>query len=131
MARRYTFTEQGAKRIVKAVREQERSPEGSPFQAYNRTFEKPLPGPVPFLVDLVQVSGSAGSGTTTCSFVYDMFRFGSASGIELGTSLSPLRDRDQYTQYLPATIGFGYQALDGSLQLLEAFEQVATELCEE
>lgn len=129
MASRFRqFGEEGARRIVRATKQVERLSQGSPFQAYGKAYDDYMPGPIPFIVDLVQVGGSAGSGTTTCSFTYNVLRFGTM--IPLASALTPLRGRDPNTQYIAATQGYAYQELDGTIQLAEAFEKIATELCD-
>jgi hypothetical protein len=123
----YKFDEDGARRIVDAVRRVEKLSDGSPFSAYSKVFDDYMPGPVLFLVDLVQVGGVAGSGTTNCTFTYDIMRFGTS--ISLNTAQSPLFPRDTHTQYIAATKGSAYQDLDGSIKLAQAYEAAATEPC--
>jgi hypothetical protein len=133
MAKMRQFSEDASKRIADATKKVERLSSGNPFQAYSKSFDDYLPGPIPFVVELILASGSAGSGSTTCDYTYDVYRYGTAysgSPILLQGAAGPLKPRDIHTQYSEAGYGLAYQELDGTIQLLEAYEQIVTDTCE-
>jgi hypothetical protein len=85
-----------------------------------------------FPVLVTQTGGSAGSQVppVDCSFVYTVKDL---AGTTLGTGMSPVKRRDQRTQYEapPAdTPGVGYYQADGAFRLWDANERIATAVCE-
>ena len=84
-----------------------------------------------FAVDLVQVGGSQGSGTTPASWTYDVYRLGAnqQSDDPLATSQAPRFPR-QNPLMTSATTGLAFRDESGSVRLAIADEAPSFTLCE-
>jgi hypothetical protein len=92
------------------------SKESTPRPTYRFSF---LPRG-PFKVTLSQVSGSNGDSTTSASWTYDVFQFGSSN--KIGSSLPVSRPRIAHGPMSMATTGYAEYDSTGTLVLDEAWE---------
>jgi hypothetical protein len=123
-----TTTLEGARKIRDAVRRVIQSPERVPADA--RELLRTLRPNVMFACKVRQVGGSAGSGSTDCTFTYDVY---SLAGVQLNTSaLAPKRRRFATVQYVAPpndSIGCAYVDETGTLQLWDPNELPSLTTC--
>ena len=80
-----------------------------------------------FAVEVTKTSGSAGDKTTQCSFVYTVKTLGGS-----GTGMTPKKKRPSVGKMgapAAASIGLAYYDEDGDVQLFDANETLAPQVC--
>lgn len=102
---------------------------GGSQKSYNPGYYNQNPN-VLFAVICKKTSGSAGSGSSTCSYVYDVETL---TGQVIATGATPDKNRKPNVEYAtPNALGErGYAYIDktGSVRLFEANEYEVTEEC--
>lgn len=124
----YMLTENAARRTAAAVRRVEDTPRFGPADRTRRRLT--IRPSVLFAVKVLKTSGSAGSSSTTVSFVYTVKTL---EGVTIGTSLSPKVKRHSNVAYVdPSTTeyeGLAYVDATGAIALYDANEIVDLEAC--